>query len=107
MFSLILDRILKGKFKDDVIRLSFFTFQGLLGSVVINDVFRILFGDFREKEALQYGIATIVVVAPSLSDKLMIFGKKSNNYALGFGLGIGTMIACMSAKLQPKEEEKK
>jgi hypothetical protein len=106
VLSLILDYLLKNsKLKNEIIRLSFFTFQGLLGSVIINDVFRILFGDFKEKEMIQYGIASVVAVAPYISPKLAVFKKRSNNLALGFGLATGTLIACMSAKQNPKKEE--
>ena len=106
MLSLILDYFLRNsKLKNEIIRLSFFTFQGLLGSVIINDVFRILFGEFKEKEMIQYGIASLVVAAPYVSPQLAVFKKRSNNIALGFGLGVGTMVACMSAKQTPKKEE--
>jgi hypothetical protein len=97
MLSLLVDHyVTNTKLKDSIVRLSFFTFQGILGSILISDVIRILVGDFEQKENLQYAISGFIAVAPLLSSKLEVFGSGQNNLALGLGMTAGTFILSRS-----------
>jgi hypothetical protein len=94
MFSLIAN--LNNKSRDHLVRFSFFVFQGLLGSILLNDVLRVLLGDFNEKKLVQYGMAVLVASAPFIYSKLTILGKKENNVYMGLGMTIGAILSNVS-----------
>ena len=75
-------------------------FQGLLFSILLNDAFRILWGDFGAKPVIEYGVASAVTLAPLLSNRLVILDHAQNNYYMGLGMMLGTWLA-------NKSEEKK
>jgi hypothetical protein len=103
MLSLIADRLIKNpKLKDTLIRISFFTFQGVLGSVLVNDFIRILFGEFKEKQQVEYGLASAIALAPYVSNSLILMGNKENNLFVGLGMAIGITLANTSEKKNGK-----
>lgn len=103
MLSLLLDRLLSKNTRSTVVRLSFFAFQGLLGAILLNDIFRLLYGDFYHKTEVEYGIAGLITIAPFIHDKFMILGHRSNNIMMGLGMAAGTYLANHSESLPKKE----
>lgn len=104
MLSIALDHLLKNsKLKDNIIRLSFFTFQGLFGAVVINDILRLLFGDFEYKSYLEAAIASFVVTSPFIHPRLIIAKQRTNNFALGAGMFVGTAFCYYSENKKGKQ----
>ena len=90
MLGILLDQLVSsGKFKAMVVRYSFYTFNGILGGIFMNDIIRILFGDVDLKHQYQCMIAAAVGGSGYLWDRLALFGDKENNVFLGLGLGIG------------------
>lgn len=103
MLSLVIDRYIKStNLKDSIVRLSFFTFQGILGSILVSDLIRILVGELREKESLQYALSGFIAVAPLVSKRLLLFGSGQNNLAFGLGMAVGTFVVCKSVKKEKK-----
>ena len=91
MFNLILDAVLKNsKIRDTVVRLSFFTLNGILAGIFMNDLTRIFIGEIPNKHIYEYlisgGVGASGLVLP-------IFGKPINNLMLGAGMVIGTFWA--------------
>jgi hypothetical protein len=94
MLSLLLDYILKGnKLRDILVRGSFFTLNGILASILLNDIIRVLYGDFHQKRELEYGLAWAIAVSPYLIPQFTLFGHTTNNLAMGLGMGLGTFMA--------------
>ena len=95
VLSLILDQFLKnrGGTRTTIVRLGFFTFQGILAGILMNDILRLLYGDFEGKANYQYGIAAAVAISPYVLPELTLMKEKSNNVTMGIGMGIGTYMA--------------
>ncbi len=94
MLSILLDQLLKGNpIRNSVVRWAFFGFNGILAAILMNDILRVLYGDFDNKLNLQYGIAGSVAVSPFLIEQFTLLGNKTNNMAMGGGMMIGTYWA--------------
>lgn len=93
MIGILLDRLLKNnRFRDTIIRHSFFLFNGIIGGILLNDLLLLLYGNFENKEHLQYGIGAGIMAAPTISDRLILFNNPSNNLSMGAGAIIGTYM---------------
>lgn len=103
MLSILLDRLLTKNTRSTVVRLSFFAFQGLLGAVLLNDIFRLLYGDFHHKTEVEYGLAGLITIVPFIHDQFKILDHKSNNIMMGLGMAVGTYLANHSEALPKKE----
>lgn len=94
MIGLILDRLLKtGKLRDTIVRHSFFLFNGIVGSIILNDLLLLLYGDDDGKHDLQYILSTAIIAGPLVSPKFTILGNYSNNIMLGSGFFLGTYLS--------------
>lgn len=90
MLGILLDQIAaSGKYKELVVRYSFYTFNGIILGVFLNDIVRILFGDFELKSPYQYAIAGLVGSSGYVLQPLAFFGDKNNNLFLGGGMMLG------------------
>lgn len=99
MLSIILDQFIKkSKFRDNLVRASFFTFQGIVGSILLNDILRILYGNFEHKKIVEYGIIGAISVMPNISNKLVLMENKTNNYFMSFGMIIGLQLCDISER---------
>src|SRR4051812_45112324 len=103
VLSLLIDQILKGRgsTRTTIVRLGFFTFQGILVGILMNDVMRLLYGDFNGKENFQYGIAAAVAVSPYVISDLTLMKEKTNNLTMGAGMGIGSWRASRTEHGEP------
>lgn len=106
VLSLLIDQILKGRgsTRTTVVRLAFFTFQGILAGILMNDVMRLLYGDFEGKENFQYGISGAVAISPYIISELTLMKDKTNNLTMGAGMGIGTWMANLTERGEPIQE---
>jgi len=106
VLSLLIDQVLKGRgsTRTTIVRLGFFTFQGILAGILINDIIRLLYGDFDGKSNFQYGIAGAVAAAPFIIPELTLMKDKTNNLTMGAGMGIGTWMANRTEHGQPIQE---
>jgi hypothetical protein len=97
MLSIILDQFIKkgnnNKTRDIVVRTSFFVFQGLLASILINDLLRVLYGTFEHKSLLEYGLAGVIALSPYVINKFTLMHDKKNNMSMSIGMIIGTWLA--------------
>lgn len=101
MISILLDYIFKSPvLKQKVVRYTFFVFQGMLAGILMNDILRILYGDFDKKQAFEYGIAAFVAGVPFIIPQLTIIDHKTNNISLGAGLALGTWMATRTENKQ-------
>lgn len=94
MIGLIIDRLIKtGKLRDSIVKGSFFLFNGMIGSIILNDLLLLLYGDDSNKHDLQYIISSTIVAGPFISSRLNILGDYSNNLMLGSGFFLGTYLS--------------
>lgn len=106
MLSLIIDKSLKdSKLKDNIIRLSFFAFHGFVGAILLNDVIKLLYGEFPYKEKIGYVLGTGIAAAPLLSPEFQLMKKGTNNLALGLGLFVGTLVSNSTMIEKEKKQE--
>lgn len=94
MLSLVIDRLVKtGALRDAIVKYSFFAFNGLLGGILINDLIRILYGDYDNKFQSQLGAAALIGASGYLYDGFKLFDDRNNNVALGAGFATGSYFA--------------
>lgn len=87
MLGILLDQVAeKGRYKELVVRYSFYTFNGLIIGIFFNDIVRILFGDFSLKHHYQYLLAAAVAGSGFVYP---LFNDKNNNLFLGGGFALG------------------
>lgn len=99
MIGMILDQLVtSGRFKELVVRYSFYTFNGILAGIFLNDIIRLLYGDFNEKHNFQFMIAGAVAGSGYLIPNIALFGDKNNNLFLGGGLALGHWWSELSEK---------
>lgn len=97
MLSIILDHTIRNQqLKNNVARLSFYGFYGVLGGLVINDFIRLCFGDLDYKEMLEVLLAAFMIGAPYAHPKMIVAQRATNNVAMGVGMLIGTALAYFS-----------
>lgn len=103
MLGILLDRLLKNnKFRDTIIRHSFFLFNGMIGGLLLNDLLLLLYGNFEDKEYLQYGVGVGVMSLPTITGgRLILFDNASNNISMGAGIMLGTYLANRSENKEP------
>ena len=97
MLGIMLDQLV-GRFKELVVRYSFYAFNGIVGGIFMNDIIRIIFGDFELKYPYQYMLAGIVGSSGYVLPEVAFFGDKNNNMFLGMGLALGQYWSNLSQK---------
>lgn len=111
MLSFLVQHGIKNnKVKDDIIRISFFVFNGIIGSILVSDLIRLFYGTIPEKPYIEYGIATGLAVSPYVYDGFTLMNEKTNNVALALGMVIGSLLCDQSeenGKKKKKEDEEK
>ncbi len=103
MLSLILEYLFKNNNRELwnlVIRNSFFFLNGTLIGILMNDAFRLLFGDFDQKEILEYSISGLTASSGYVFN-LPILNNHQNNLSLGSGMALGTFWANMTEDPNP------
>lgn len=90
--------------KDNIIRLSFFVFNGIIGSILVSDLIRLFYGTIPEKPYIEYGIAAGIATSPFIYDKFTLMNNKTNNLAMGFGMLIGSILCDVSEENGRKKE---
>lgn len=102
MLGILLDQLLKkNRFRDAIVRNSFFVFNGLIGGLLINDLIRILYGDFDGKQKIEYGLSGFVGISPFIIPQFTLFDNKSNNIAMASGMALGTYMANRTEHKEP------
>ena len=69
----------------------------------MNDILRILYGDFDGKTNVEYGISGAVAVLPYVIPQLTLMYDSTNNIALGGGMALGTYMASRTESGKPLE----
>lgn len=99
MLGILLDQLMSsGKLKALIVRYAFYSFNGILGGIFMNDIIRILFGDVNLKHSYQYLIAGTIGGSGYIYRPLSFFGDPNNNLALGAGVALGHYWAELSEK---------
>ena len=99
MLSLLADRYIKNpKLHNALIKYSFFVFNGLTTGIVFNDLLRVFYGDFRDKNKVGYVLGAGAAVSGFIDKRLVVFSDPMNNVAFGGGFLIGNYWANRSEK---------
>lgn len=99
MLSLILDRYIKNpKLYNSLIKYSFFAFNGLTTGIVFNDMIRVFYGDFKDKNRVGYTLGAVGIVSGYLDKRLELFSDPINNIAFSSGFLVGNYWANKSEK---------
>ena len=99
MLSLIIDRYLKNpKLHNEIIRYSFFVFNGITTGVLMNDVMRVLIGGDFKKDMAGYATGAAIMSSGYIHKRLAIFDNPHNNIAFGSGFMVGNYWANRSEK---------
>lgn len=99
MLSLLVDRYIKNpKLHNAIIKYSFFAFNGLTVGIVFNDVIRVLYGDFRDKNKVGYTLGAAGLVSGFIDKRLTMFSDPLNNVAFSGGFLVGNYWANKSEK---------
>ena len=87
MLSLLVDRYIKNpKLHNAIIKYSFFAFNGLTVGIVFNDVIRVLYGDFRDKNKVGYTLGAAGLVSGFIDKRLTMFSDPLNLFGIFFTL---------------------
>ena len=100
MLSLILEYLFKKDNKELwnlVVRNSFFFLNGTLIGILLNDMFRLLFANFEQKEILEYSLSGLTASTGYVFN-LPLLNNSQNNLSLGSGMALGTFWANMTEK---------
>ena len=99
MLSLLADKYIKNpKLHNALIKYSFFVFNGITTGVVFNDIIRVFYGDFRDKNKVGYALGAGAAVSGFIDKRLVVFSDPMNNVAFGGGFLIGNYWANRSEK---------
>lgn len=104
MLSLILESVLNKKQNKPIwhfiVRNSFFFLNGTLIGILLNDMFRLLFAEFEQKQLLEYSISGLTASSGYVFG-LPLLNNKENNLSLGAGMMLGTFWANVTEHPQP------
>lgn len=103
MLSILLETLFKNNNKELwnlVVRNSFFLLNGTLIGILLNDLLRLLYADFANKELIEYSVSGLVSASGYLF-KLPLLNNNQNNFSLGMGMGLGTLWANMTEYQRP------
>lgn len=74
--------------------------NGVLIGILLNDVLRLLFADFTQKEMLEYSVSGLTAASGYVFG-LPLLNNKENNLSLGSGMALGTLWANMTEQPHP------